>query len=306
MPPSVYLLVGSNPGLSDSVCVSFSDRSEASSLDLLRAFSVSLLPPSRHLVLSFFSFSLSFVLHLSLRWNYIARSRARIYTRKGVRTNCARLPAQRVGEIPLSLTGAQARSLPEERERTRRQTWRRREIPLRNLPSLSAGIYPSLSGLFLYLPSFSLRRTRRRTTTRPFACTRTCRAGRNLPPGKPHNASNSRHFAVPLAPDDTRKPNGKRKYDADFRSVETNPGNSRQIAQRYSLTLSVLVSGPPPLRFNPRFLPPRQTAPACSQSHPNAGNSTIGRDNCPNCDWSVASAPFSSFREKPTKYNISG
>lgn len=82
MPPSVYLLVGSNPGLSDSVCVSFSDRSEASSFDLLLRFlhlPFSLSQPELLLFLA---------LHLSLCQSYIAPSRA------GVRTNCARSPAQ--------------------------------------------------------------------------------------------------------------------------------------------------------------------------------------------------------------------
>jgi len=74
---------------------------------------------------------------------------------------------------------------------------------------LSVPLRPLSLSLFLSLSlclSFSLRRSRERTTTRPLAYVRTCRAGRNQPPGKPHSASDSRHFAVPLAPDDTRKP----------------------------------------------------------------------------------------------------
>lgn len=77
MPPSVYLLVGSNPGLSDSVCVSFSDRSKAS-LDLRCAFSV--YPPSSSLLLSSLSSSLSF----SLTELRSSKLRAYTYIRAGV------------------------------------------------------------------------------------------------------------------------------------------------------------------------------------------------------------------------------
>lgn len=102
--------------------------------------------------------------------------------------------------------------------------------------------------------------------------------GVTYPPGKPHSPNDSRHFAVPLAPDDTRKPNGKRKYDTDFRSVETNTGNSRQIAQDRAHTPGFRWS--PPRDSTSGFAPPAHTAFTCSQSHPNAGNSTIGRNNC--------------------------
>jgi len=219
VPPSVYLLVGSNPGLSDSVCVSFSDRSEASSLDLLRAFSVSLPCPSssspspvspshRRGCLSFSLSSLQ--LHGS-------KPRAYIYAREGtyVRELCAFVGTESGRNPSLPHTGRTGTQVVAGGKRTDTQTdtRRRREIPLRNSPSLSVRIYPSLSGpshslsLSLSLsPSFSLRRSRGRTTTRPLAHVRTCRAGRNQPPGKPHSASDSRHFAVPLVPDDTRKP----------------------------------------------------------------------------------------------------
>jgi len=130
VPPSVYLLVGSNPGLSDSVCVSFSDRSKAS-LDLLRAFSIYLsfsLPPNP------LSLSLSLSLSFSPTELHSSKPRACTYTRIYVHTiacTCINVRmyvlARRHREREKSLfpSWTRARSLPEERERTHRQTERR-------------------------------------------------------------------------------------------------------------------------------------------------------------------------------------
>lgn len=122
--------------------------------------------------------------------------------------------------------------------------------------------------------------------------------GVTYPPGKPHSPNDSRHFAVPLAPDDTRKPNGKRKYDTDFRSVETNTGNSRQIAQERTHTPAVSAgprrgirppdSHPPrippsPVRSHIRMLETRRLVAITAES------------------GLVDSARFSSFREKRSK-----
>lgn len=125
---------------------------------------------------------------------------------------------------------------------------------------------PLSLSLPLYLSSSAPLRARSRVYVRDAR-------GVTYPPGKPHSDIDSRHFAVPLAPDDTRKPNGKRKYDTDFRSMETNSGNSWQIlAQDCSPSATVPAATGFDLHPHP--------ASTCPQSHPNAGNSTIGRDNC--------------------------
>lgn len=129
-----------------------------------------------------------------------------------------------------------------------------RDLPLRNSPSLSVGIYPTLFlSLCLSVPL--------RVNSLIYVC---AARGVTYPPGKPHSPNDSRHFAVPLAPDDTRKSNGKRKYDTDFRSVETNTGNSRQIAQDRTHTPGFRWS--PPRDSTPGFAPPR-IPPSPASSH---------------------------------------
>lgn len=115
-----------------------------------------------------------------------------------------------------------------------------------------------------------------------------------------------------IGPDDTRKPNGKRKYDADFRSAK----RIRETPDRAGLlslwSPSLLIPDalyPPPrpghlsfsLRPSPSLLDPpsllfRHT---CSQSHPNAGNSTIGR-GISRLD-SIGRRPFPVFRRGPER-----
>lgn len=162
--------------------------------------------------------------------------------------------------------------MPEERERTHRQTRRdgeRSRCEIRRLfpPGF---IHPSFSlSLPLYLSSSAPPRARSRVYVRDAR-------GVTYPPGKPHSDIDSRHFAVPLAPDDTRKPNGKRKYDTDFRSMETNSGNSWQIAQDCSLSAGTrrpsprdstfIYTPPPPARNHIRMLETRRLVVITAES----------------------------------------
>jgi len=185
--------------------------------------------------------------------------------------NCARLSAQRVGEIPLSLTqGAQAhRSLPEERERTRRQTRRRRErsrceihrlFPpgfIRPSPislSLSLSLPLSLSLSLYVAPAGIPLRVRSRTYVR---------AARGVTnPLENHTAA----ATVGISPCHWPQTTLGNQWKAQIRGRLPVRGNesgklpANRTAHR-SLALPVLGPGPPPLGFNPRFAPPHHTAP---------------------------------------------
>lgn len=200
-----------------------------------------------------------------------------------------RSTASREGEIPLSLMDASTVVAGGKRTDTQTDGETVRDLPLRNSPSLSVGIYPSLSPFLFLSPFVPLR-----VNSLIYVC---AVRGVTYPPGKAHSPNDSRHFVVPLAPDDTRKPNGKRKYDTDFRSVETNTGNSRQIAQDRAHTPGFRWSLP--RDSTPGFAPPR-IPPSPARSHIRmletrrlvaitAESRLVG----PTC--------FSSFCEKPSR-----
>lgn len=244
-------------------------RIEARRLSTSSAFSLSLSPlaPLPSLVLLALSFSAA---RPSLRRSYIApKPRICMYARLYVRTR-AGTERGRNPSFPRRRTVA----LPEERERTRRQTrGERSRCEIRRLfppTDLSVPLRSTLS----HPPSLSSSRS-----AAPLHTARVyVRAARGVtyPSGKPHNPDDSRHFAVPLAPDDTRKPNGKRKYDADFRSVETNAGNSCKSRRTAPDPGLVPARIPPPPGNHPRA----QTLYLFAVTSECWKLDSIGRDNC--------------------------
>lgn len=144
-------------------------------------------PPPYFLCLPLFlapsrpSLSLSFSLSLSLTELHSSKLRAYIYiyiyARVYVRTRFAGIERGRNPSFPHGCGGTVVAG--GKRTNTQTDAQRRREIPLRNSPSLSARIYPSLS-----LSLFSSLSLSVRTSTRPLGYIRTRRAGRNLSPWK--------------------------------------------------------------------------------------------------------------------------
>lgn len=104
------------------------------------------------------------------------------------------------------------------------------------------------------------------------------RAGRNLPPWKTTQPQRQSAFRRAIGPRRYSETQWKAqiRYRLPVRGNEYGklPAN-RAGPRSYSSFPLVSAAG-----FDPRIRTPAHTAFTCSQSHPNAGNSTIGRNNC--------------------------